>query len=214
LLVAAGDRGLATWKVRLDRKSVDLIEPREIALTGLYDLVVRPQGDAAIVLDKTGKMHLVDLGKGVEASPLPFRARPDARSLQTDARGHHFTFVTSHGQLATCLWSETATGRCRATGQPASVMAVTASGRWVATAEHGKGLTIYDLLADRKWLQLPPDDSDIWGLAWSTDGARLAVGLSDGGVAIWELEEVRASLAKLGIQVESTVAAVSAALRE
>jgi WD40 repeat protein len=83
-------------------------------------------------------------------------------------------------------------------------MALSASGRWAATAEHGKGITVYDLVSDRQWLRLPPDGSDVWGLAWSPDGARLAVALSDGGVAIWELEAVRACLAELGINVEST----------
>jgi WD40 repeat protein len=53
---------------------------------------------------------------------------------------------------------------------------------------------------------LPPETGDVWSLAWSPDGRRLAVGLSDGGLAVWDLDEVRARLAEFGLAVPATPA--------
>jgi WD40 repeat protein len=205
LLVGVGEGGLAAWKVRREGKKVELIQHRHIVLAGLVDLVVHPSGEKAVVLDRKGRLHLIGLGEGARPQLLPVRARVEVRSLHGDAGGRRFTFVSPDGKLATCSWSEAAAGRGRVTHQMASVVSLSGAGRWAATAVPGMGIIIYDLAAGREWLHLPPDGSgDIWGLAWSPDGARLAVGLSDGGVAIWELEAVRACLAELGIRIEST----------
>jgi WD40 repeat protein len=53
-------------------------------------------------------------------------------------------------------------------------------------------------------LALTPEESDIWGLAWSPNGTRLAVGLSDGGLAVWDLDQVRSRLAEFGLPMPST----------
>ena len=41
----------------------------------------------------------------------------------------------------------------------------------------------------------------VWGLAFAPYGRRLAVGRSDGGLAVWDLEGVRARLAEFGADV-------------
>jgi WD40 repeat protein len=205
LLVAAGEMGLLAWEVRRQGKVVELRQIKQIKLLGLVDLLVHPDGNRAIVLDRQSRLHHLDLRDGAQSRLLPLRARAEVRSLQGDVGGRRFTYVTEDGQLASCAWSEAAAGLGKPTNQMASVVALTASGRWAATVVQGRGVTIGDLHARREWLTLPPDRGDVWGLAWSPDGARLAVGLSDGGVAVWELEDVRAALAELGITVESTV---------
>jgi hypothetical protein len=59
-------------------------------------------------------------------------------------------------------------------------------------------VVVCDLEAGGKPLRLPPEASDVWGLAWGPDGRRLALGLSDGGTAVWDIEAVRARLAEFG----------------
>ena len=54
----------------------------------------------------------------------------------------------------------------------------------------GKAVVVCDLEAGGKPLRLPPEASDVWGLAWGPDGRRLALGLSDGGTAVWDIELV------------------------
>ena len=60
-------------------------------------------------------------------------------------------------------------------------------------------MSIYELETGKRVLALPPEESDIWGLAWAPDGRRVAVSLADGGVAVWDLEQVCARLAEFGI---------------
>ena len=46
---------------------------------------------------------------------------------------------------------------------------------------------------------LPQESGPIWSLAWSPDGERLAVGLADGGLAIWNVRRIQAQLAQIGL---------------
>ncbi len=86
-------------------------------------------------------------------------------------------------------------------------MALGPGGRWLATTTPSRATVIYDLEGGAEPLTLPEEPGDVWCLAWSADGKRLAVGRSDGGVAVWDLEQVRARLAEFGIAIPSTAAA-------
>jgi hypothetical protein len=46
---------------------------------------------------------------------------------------------------------------------------------------------------------LPQESGPIWSLAWSPNGERLAVGLADGGLAIWNVRRIQAQLAQIGL---------------
>ncbi|MCH7726155.1 MAG: hypothetical protein IH991_06710, partial [Planctomycetes bacterium] len=65
-----------------------------------------------------------------------------------------------------------------------------------ATAE---ALTIIDISAKRTLFTLSSERSPIKSVAWSPDGKRVALGLSDGGVVIWNLESVREQLTDIGL---------------
>jgi WD40 repeat protein len=55
--------------------------------------------------------------------------------------------------------------------------------------------------SDRKMLySFRPEQSEVWSLAWSPEGDRLAVGLSDGGLVEWDLPTVEAELARIGLE--------------
>jgi tetratricopeptide (TPR) repeat protein len=92
----------------------------------------------------------------------------------------------------------------------AETVAVSADGRWAAVGGAGQSVTVADLVSGREILALPPEGSDVWCLAWAPDGTKLAVGLSDGGVAVWDLEAVRARLVDFGFDSPSTARAEGA----
>ncbi len=46
---------------------------------------------------------------------------------------------------------------------------------------------------------LPSERSPIKSVSWSPDGKRIAVGLSDGGVSIWDMESVKKQLTEIGL---------------
>ena len=80
-------------------------------------------------------------------------------------------------------------------------------GRWLATLDRACGpVIVYDFASGREWAALPPQAAEMWALSWSPDGTRLAAGLTDGGVVVWDLEQVRARLAEFGIELPSTAA--------
>jgi WD40 repeat protein/tRNA A-37 threonylcarbamoyl transferase component Bud32 len=55
--------------------------------------------------------------------------------------------------------------------------------------------------SDRKMLYaFRPEQSEVYSLAWSPDGNRLAVGLSDGGLAVWDLPMIETELARIGLE--------------
>ena len=55
--------------------------------------------------------------------------------------------------------------------------------------------------SDRKMLySFRPEQSEVWSLAWSPAGDRLAVGLSDGGLVVWDLPTIETELARIGLE--------------
>ena len=81
-------------------------------------------------------------------------------------------------------------------------LSVSDNDRWAATTVASQ-VSIFDLEADKELLFLPPESSPPWCVAWSPDGRRVAVGLSDGGLSIWNLGEVRACLSEFNIELAS-----------
>jgi WD40 repeat protein/predicted Ser/Thr protein kinase len=54
--------------------------------------------------------------------------------------------------------------------------------------------------SDRKMLySFRPEQSEVWSMAWSPAGDQLAVGLSDGGLVVWDLPTIEAELARIGL---------------
>jgi WD40 repeat protein len=206
-VAAGGAKGVAIWEVRADGAAVTLQRARSATgangeALAVYDLAFHPDEAELVFLSAGGWLHRMGLAKGDEARPFGPRAGVQLRALQFDPTGERLTYVTPTSTLGVYDWR---TGAARDTGQKAFQVAL--SGRWVATPNPAHEVVLYDLEADRPAYALPAESSDVWGLAFSPDGARLAVGLSDGGVAVWDLEQVRTRLADFDVYVPSTARA-------
>jgi WD40 repeat protein len=129
---------------------------------------------------------------------LGVKARMELRALHFDPEGKRLTYLTPAGTLGVLDWPG---GSVRDTRWKTHHLALSPDGRWVATSNAAEEVVIYDFDTDREVLRLPPEGSDLWSLAWSADGRRLAVGTSDGGVALWDLEAVCARLQEFGLPV-------------
>ncbi len=75
--------------------------------------------------------------------------------------------------------------------------ALTADGKYLAVGN--KFVTIWDTAQQTLLLLFPAEHSPVWSLAWSPNGNELAIGSSDGSVAIWNTPSVRAQLAQIGL---------------
>jgi WD40 repeat protein len=139
-----------------------------------------------------------DLDEPGEPHPLNLVVRENVRGLNFDPTGRLLTYVTPAGRLGRWNWDKGIS--VLGPDLPVFQWAPAPGGRWAAAASADRDVVIFDLETGKRELTLPPEESDIWGLAWSPDATRLAVGLSDGGVAIWDLNQVRGELAKFGIE--------------
>ncbi len=209
-LAAAGGHVVA-WTAQAEPGKVTL--ERLCTLTtspggpGIIDLAARPGGTEFVYLDRGGRLYACDLARAEEPRRLA-GARASLRSLHFTPGGDRLAFVTTGGTLGVWDWR----GKEAAdTGRRAEAIAVSADGRWAAVAEAGRTVTVVELASGREVFALPPEGSDVWCLAWAPDGTKLAVGLSDGAVALWDLGEVRTRLAEFGIDASSTARAEGAA---
>lgn len=77
---------------------------------------------------------------------------------------------------------------------------VSPDGSKVALTNHnGRGVDIYELNTGRRLYSLPDDPGSIWWLAWHPNGRHLAVARGNGDISLWNLAEVEAVLAKVGL---------------
>ena len=88
-------------------------------------------------------------------------------------------------------------------GQPGEFqsyhIAVSRDGRRLAAEATPSSVAIVDLERGEVLYTLREERSPIWSLAMSADAHRLAVGLSDGGMVVWDLHQMDQELVKHGL---------------
>jgi serine/threonine protein kinase/WD40 repeat protein len=204
VLVAGGERGLAVWLIRSGPDGVQVQQHQAVGLPAVLDLAVHPSGAglACLVQPKpgeVGQLYRYDCGQAGEPHPLGVVAEPQGRGMSFDPAGRLLTFVSPNGRLARWDWERhmpVPTG-----GLPAFQWAPAVGGHWAATSGPDRSVVVYDLDAGAELLSLPAETSEVWCLAWAPDGRHLAIGLADGLVGIWDLEEVRTRLADFNITI-------------
>jgi serine/threonine protein kinase/WD40 repeat protein/tetratricopeptide (TPR) repeat protein len=192
----------APGRVRLEPLCTLMMRPGN---SGVIDLAARPGGSELVYLDREGRLYSYDLAR-TDTPKLLAKARVGLRSLHFTPSGGRLTFLTPHGTLGVRAWR----GKAADTHRRAESVAVSSDGRWAAVAGAGQGITVAELVSGREVFALPPEGGDVWCLAWAPDGSKLAAGLSDGRVAVWDLKQVRARLAEFGFS-SSRVARAKAA---
>jgi serine/threonine protein kinase/WD40 repeat protein len=206
-LVAAGVGGVGVWKVgRNDEGRVTLTPIRTVKVTGerqgAIDIVFRPGGSEIVYLTAAGQLYSFDLNRPDDPPRLLIeKVRWALRSLHFDPSGDRLTFITGASTFGIWHWREK---KVTDTQRRAEFISLSPDGRWAALGTPAQSASIVDATTGEEIYLLPPEGSDIWSLSWSSDGTKLALGLSDGRVPIWDLEQVRARLAEFGIISPST----------
>jgi WD40 repeat protein len=80
-----------------------------------------------------------------------------------------------------------------------SQVAISPDGRWLAGDHTTGAVSVWDVERQRRLFVLPEEHGSISHLTWSPEGTRLAVGMKDGRVILWDLPQIRAHLAQLGL---------------
>lgn len=201
LLVTAGEGGISSWKIDGAKATQQLHLRAQLKTEGVIDLALHPDGSTAVFLNRKGELYSYDLSGAGQMKQLAVAARAQSASLNFDAAGNYLTYISSQGKLGLWDWR---LGIARTTEREVLRMAVGPDDRWAATSSLARSVILFERFTGADLLNLPPESADIWCLAWSPDGERLAVGFADGGLAIWNIEQVRARLAEFGIRTAST----------
>jgi serine/threonine protein kinase/WD40 repeat protein/uncharacterized protein HemY len=230
-LAAAGRRGLAGWSLSQPPDGVvpmPLFAVKSSAFTDpatgrveigqpptLFDLAIHPAGRDLVVLDGRGRIFGWRFSEGGPPRLLAQGGGIHFPTLTFDSSGAALTYVTTQNAVALWDWQRESAARVTAqkfTGTSVVRLARTADGRQLAVAAPASQIVVYDLESDRELVRLPRETAEVWTLSWSPEGTRLAIGLSDGSVAIWDIAQVASALRELGIRLSPLAAGGAATL--
>ena len=159
-------------------------------------LCISPDSKLLAWVDQRHSVCLWDLENGRE---VPFLGPPlefGWHNLAFYPDSVHLTFGTARGMVET--WEARSARRVSSFGR-AGHQAASPNGLWLATEADPSTVTLWSSQTGSQVFSLPPESGPIWSLGWSPDGERLAVGLADGGLAIWNLSKIQAQLAQIGV---------------
>ena len=67
-------------------------------------------------------------------------------------------------------------------------------------------MSIWGLQTRERLYTLREEASPIWSLAFSPDSRKLALGMSDGGLVVWDLQVIGSELAELDLDLTRNAA--------
>jgi WD40 repeat protein/tRNA A-37 threonylcarbamoyl transferase component Bud32 len=202
--VCVAGSGCTVWTIRRTEQGVALDRSQEFAAGNLLDLAVHPDGSAIAFVDRVGSLGVCDLEKADGPRWLSVRSSNPIQGLHFDAAGKQLWFKAADNAVTAWQWPD---GPAVVSGVRAVAKegyAVSADNQWVASQNEAHQMALTSLRTGQEIVRLPAEEGKVWCWAWSPDGTRLATGLADGRLAIWNLEQVRAQLAEFGISIPST----------
>jgi eukaryotic-like serine/threonine-protein kinase len=198
VLAACGD-GLTIWRVadgdKGTRNVPRLSFKRMAHLPGNRSLSLRisPDGKLLAWADQNRVVCLWDLVNGRE---IPFLGPPlwsgwGGVAIYPDS--DHLTFSNSGMIVET--WDRRSMRRVSTWGANGAGFTVSPDGRWVIDAAR----TIWSSETASRVFSLPQESGHVWRDVLSPDGERVAAGMADGGLVIWNVPKIQAQLAGIGL---------------
>jgi WD40 repeat protein len=204
-LAAAGERGVTAWTLPQVPSATRWEELTAFPVPNLRDLAIHPDGSGLAFVDGTGQVTVADLNEPGRQRRLGVAGRRGGvYSLRFDAAGGYLRYRTAAGDIGAVRWPDGAPEEAQRLACGADGFVVTADDRRAAGQNHANEIVIADVKNRCELLRLPTEGGRAWSYDWSPDGRRLAIGFGDGGLVIWDLEQVRARLAEFGITVSPT----------
>jgi WD40 repeat protein/tetratricopeptide (TPR) repeat protein len=150
-------------------------------------------------VDHDFSVCLWDLVNGRE---IPFMGPPLLFGWQNLAfypDSDHLTFRSAREMLET--WDIQTARRVSTLGHGPGAVAAAPDGRWlVAGAADTYTEALWCSQSGSRVFSFPQESGVVWSRALSPDGERVALGLADGGLAIWNVPKIQAQLAEIGLE--------------
>jgi len=182
---------------KLEARTHDPSFRRVAHLPGYRSLCVSISSDSKLLawVDHNDSLYLWDLANGRK---IPYSGPPLVSScwggiaLYPDS--DHLTFPSATGMTET--WDRRTMRKVFIWGKGEGVN-VSPGGRWVIGPHPGQ--TLWSSQTRSPVFSLPQERGVIWSITLSPDGDRVAVGLADGGLTIWNVPKIQAQLAQIGL---------------
>jgi WD40 repeat protein len=202
-ILGGGDSGIIAWEVDRDGDRVSLRRSWNVRQPAVYELCIAPRGQTAYLIEQRAtQLKKIDLETRAVTEVAGAAAVESILALAFDPAGRTLSFKAEGG--AVCLF-HTEDGTVSRHGQGlfgSSTHWRSRSGRWfVGHEQKDDSLFLFDLEHESVALRLPSEETDVWSVRQTPDDSRVAVGLTSGSIALWDLVAVRRSLQTLGLDV-------------
>jgi WD40 repeat protein len=102
------------------------------------------------------------------------------------------------------VWNLRDNQRMKSLGEPgtfnAPQIALSPNGIWLAALIQLDTVSVWHAPTGTHVFSLRPETGAVWSLAWNSTSEDLAVGQTDGGLAVWHLPKIQKKLAESGLQ--------------
>lgn len=202
-LAAAGESGLSIWTLK------QMASPEAIQLEPLVHqdgkrclhLAVSRDRRWIAWVNNNSEVHLWDVVQSTHRDLSAPSMNQGWHGLAFFPDGHQLTFISVQGEAE--VWDVVQNTRSFRLGGPkqfnAPHIALSPDGNWLAGLSLSDVVNIWDTRQRKDLFSFRPEGSSVWSLAWTPEGSRLAVGLADGRLAIWDIAKINAELASVGL---------------
>ncbi len=141
-----------------------------------------------LITGKSAPFHATDMNQGWHGVAI----LPDGQSIA-------YVSITGVAEV----WDIKHDRRIDSFGEPGTFnaphVALSPNGKWFAALTQLDTVSVWHRPTGRLAFSLRPESGAVWSLAWDPTSEHLAVGQSDGGLAIWHLPIIRQKLSDFGL---------------
>jgi WD40 repeat protein len=200
-LAGCGEDGVALWKVS-PSPTVRMETVFELPRLRCLATIVNRELGFVIWAERENCLKKWDIATGREA---PLHA-PDMNQgwhgLALLPDGESMTYVSKVG--AAEVWNVKLNRRIDTLGEPgtfgAPQVALSPNGVWFAALTQDDTVSVWHRPTRKHVYTLRPETGAVWALAWDPTSEHLAVGRSDGSLAVWHLPAIQKKLAQSGLE--------------
>jgi WD40 repeat protein len=200
-LAACGQAGVALWKVSRD-STFRLEEALKLDRRRCLATVLNKEGGLLVWAQDDWQLQAWNVAAAYQR---PLNAPPMLQGWHGVAflpDGQSIIYVSKSGVAE--IWNVKEDRRVASLGEPGTFnaphIALSPDGKWFAALTQPNTVSLWHLPSGKHVFSLRPEASTIWSLAWDPSSQQLAVGQSDGGLAVWHLPRIQNKLAEFGLK--------------